>query len=152
MHEQAVEPESVRQEAKPQKMAVHPGQFVEHDPQAFRPVRYLNPYEALHGPGVAPAVAEAADPADPLHDVDHVVVVPLLRQLLESAVHVPYRRDGAYDGLVLELQVQMDRLRERRVLGAERDDGSLAHQAPSFGAASGPFHGVFTLMRKKLPL
>ena len=123
-----------------------------HDPQAFGSVWDLDAHQALHGSGVAPAVAEAADPADPLHDVYHVVVVPLLGQLLQSAVDVPYGGDGAHDGLVLELQVQMDRFGEGGVLWAERDDRSLSHQDSSFGAALGPFHGAFLLMRKKLPL
>ena len=105
--------------------------------------------EALDGARVPPPVTEAADAADPLHDVGHGFVVVRLGQLLQAPVDVPDGGDRADDGLVLELQVQMDRLREGGMLRPEGHYGPLAHQDTSF---SGPFQGVLADILKKLPL
>ena len=125
---------------------------MEDHPEVLGAVGDLDVHQTLHRSGVTVAVSEAADSADPFHDVGHLLVVPGLGQLLQSSVDVSDGGDCPHDLLILELQVQMDGLRKGGVLGSERDYGALAHQAAPSSFFSAPFQGVFTDILKKLPL
>ena len=74
-------------------------------------------------------MARGADAADALGDVDELVVVAGLHELLQAAVHEPDLRDGFDDLLVLNHQVQVERLGQHGMLRAEGDDSLLAHVA-----------------------
>lgn len=63
----------------------------------------------------------APDAADALGNVDELVVVAGFHELLQAAVHEPDLREHVHDGLVLHHQIEVQRLREHRMLGARRE-------------------------------
>ena len=77
------------------------------DAQVLRALGDLDAHEALDRFGIAHGVAERADAADALRNVDELVVVARFDQLLEAAVHEANLRDGFDDLLVLDDQVQV---------------------------------------------
>ena len=106
------------------------GELVPDDAQHLRAVGDLDAHQGLNGLGIAHGMAERADAADSLDDVDELVVVARLDELLKASVHEADLRDGLDDLLVLDHEVQMERLRQHRVLRAERDDGRFSHATP----------------------
>ena len=70
---------------------------------------------------------ERADAADTLGHVDELVVIARLHELLEAAVDEADLRNRLDDGLVLHHEIEVQRLGQHRMLGAERDDGRLSH-------------------------
>ena len=86
--------------------------------QPAGPLGHLDVHDLLERDAVAHAVHEAADAADALHDEAHLGVLDPLDHRLEAAVDVADRRDGVDDLLVLEDQVEDDRLGQHRVLRA----------------------------------
>ena len=116
------------------------GQLVPDDAQILGALGHLHAHEGLDGLGVAEGVPHGADAADALGNVDELVVVAGLHELLQAAVHEPDLREHVHDGLVLHHQIEVQRLREHRVLGPEGNDGRLAHAIlPSLLRPFGPW-------------
>ena len=98
-------------------------------------------------------VDETADPAGPLGDIDVFGEFPLLHELLETPVDIPDGRDDIHDLLVLKDEVEVDRLRQDRVLRPERDDDLFAHGLSPFVTVTGGWlNGNFTAVRIRVPL
>ena len=86
---------------------------------------HFDVHDRFERDAVAHAVHEAADAADALHDEDHLGGIDPLDHHFQAAVDVADGRDRVDDLLVLEDQVENERLRQDRVLRPERDRGPL---------------------------
>ena len=75
---------------------------------------------------------ETADTADPFGDVDIFGILPLFHEFFKAPVDVPDRGDDIDDHLVFQDEVEVDRFRQNRVLGPERDDYLFRHGLSSF--------------------
>ncbi len=67
---------------------------------------------------------EAADAANPLGDVDELDVILLLDQFLQPPMDKANGRARLDHFLIFNHQVEMDRLRQNRMLRAKRNDGA----------------------------
>ena len=129
MHEQALKTEGIGQQTQPQKMAVQPGKFTPNRTQIFCAVRHLNIHDVLHRLAVSHAVHEAANAADAFGDINIILKIPFFDQFFQSAVDKADGRNSFHDRFIFQDQVEMDRLRQHRVLRAERDHTSCRHFA-----------------------
>ncbi len=67
------------------------------------------------------------NPTNAFGHVDHLGEFLLLGQFFQTPVDETDRRDSLDDFLILQDQVQMDRLGKNGMLGTEWDDGLFAH-------------------------
>ena len=93
---------------------------------------------------------ETADPAGAFGNVRIFSELPLLDEFLETTMDISDRRDNIDDSFIFKDKIEMDWLREYRVLGPERDDDLLCHSSPPFGA--GLPNGYFTVVLMSVPL
>ena len=96
-------------------------------PQVFRPSGDLNSHKAFNSLAVTPAMAEGTDTADTFRYIYIFLEAPLLHQLFQSPVYVTNGRNCFYHLFVLQLQIQMDRFRQNRMLGTERYYCTFTH-------------------------
>ena len=136
VHEEALEAHGVGRKTQPQKVRVDTGELVPDNAQVLAALGHLDAHEALDGLAVAHGVAEAADAADALGHVHEVLVVALLHELLEAAVHEANLRDGLHHALVLKHKVEVHGLGQHGMLGAEGHDGPGCHSSASYSAAA----------------
>ena len=145
MHEQAFEAERVGGKAQPQHVRVDTRQLVPNDAQVLGALGNLHAHKLLDRFGIAHGMAERADAADTLGNVDELVVVARFHQLFQAAVHETDLWDGLEDRLVFHHEVKMQRLGKHRVLRAERDDRCLSHAySPAFPSAPAPAARCFS--------
>ena len=71
---------------------------------------------------------ETADAADTFNQIGVLLEVLLFGKLFESAVDIADDRHGGNDLFVIDLQTKLERLRQNRMLGAERNQHT--HFAP----------------------
>ena len=130
--EQGVEAYLVGGDPQPEEVAVDPLQLVHEGPEVLRPLGDLHAEDLLHVLGVARLVGVAADPADPLHDVEVLEVGPALHRLLDAPVVVPHPGLDVDDDLPVHLEHEVGGLLQRRVLRPYRyDELSLTHLFPT---------------------
>ena len=127
LHKQAFESHGVRQESEPEQMAVDTAHLAPDGAQVSGPGRDLDVHDVLHRLAVAHAVHEAADAAGPLHHIGHLVKILLLHQALQPSVDETDGGNGLDDLLILDDQIQMNGLRQHRVLRSVWYDTSLSH-------------------------
>ena len=124
VHEQALEAHGVRHQPQPEQVAVEAGELAPDGPQVQRARRHGDVHDRFDRLAIGLAVDEAADAADALGDIDELDVVLLLDQLLQAAMDEADGRARLDDLFVFDHQVEVDRLRQHRVLRAEGDDGA----------------------------
>ena len=130
VHEKALEAQRIRAKPEPQEMAVQAGKLMPDRTQVARTARHVDLHQPFDGLRIAPAMPEGADAADTLCDIDELLEIALLDQLFQSAVDVADGRHGADDFLILQLQIQMDRLRQDRMLRAKGNGSEFSHCHP----------------------
>ena len=122
MHEQGFVSECIGGEPKPQDMGVYTGQLMPNDTKIFGAFRYFNAHKALDRLSVAHRMPERANAAYSLSNVDELVIIFRLDQSLETAVHEPNLRHRFQHDLVLDDEVEVQGLRQDRMLRTERDN------------------------------
>jgi len=138
VHEQALEAEGVGGQAQPQQVALDAALLAPDQAQELGARGHLDAHQGLDALGIALAVDAAADAANALGHIAHLLEILGLGQALQAAVDEADGGDGVDDGLVLHDQVKVQRLGQDRVLRPEGDDGLLSHGPPPGRAASAP--------------
>ena len=127
LHEQTLKPQGVGAQSCPQQMAVETGNFVPDGTQVLRPFRNFNFHQAFDGLAVTPAMTERTDAADPFRYIHIFLEAALLYQFFQPPVNIPNGRNRLYNFFVLQLEIEMDRLRQYRMLGTKRYNCTFAH-------------------------
>ena len=139
--EQRLKAKGVGEQAQPQQVRVDTRQLMQNGADILHAAGHLDVEHALAGAGITVAVAHGADAADALGDVAKLMHVALFGKLLKSAVHKTDLRNCLDNAVVLEHQVQVERLGQHRMLRAKRNNGALCH---------GPYASFFCLSRAAL--
>ena len=147
-HEERFEADLVGGDSEPEEVAVQPLQLAVHHAQVEPPLGNLEIHDLLDRLHEGGGVGVRAYAAHPLQEVHALVVVPLLARLFDPAVVVTQVHPGADDLLPPDVEVKLDRLLEKRVLGADRDaKNRLFHGYTPSCAVSSPGRGICTSLR-----
>ena len=112
-------------------MAVDTAHLAPDGAQVSGPGRDLDIHDVLHRLAVAHAVHEAADAADAFRHVYIFGKLFLFNQLFQTSVDEADGGNRFHHLFILQNQIQMDRLRQHRMLRPERDNTSCRHYFPS---------------------
>ncbi|CVK33188.1 protein of unknown function [Methanoculleus bourgensis] len=142
-HEEVLKAHPIRKQPEPEEVGVETRALRPDRPEIPRPVRNLDLHDMLDALAVAERVHETADPAYPLRHVDVLGVLALLHELLKPAVDVADGGDHIHHQLILKDEVEVDRLRQHRVLRPERHDYAFWHRSsPLLVTLNGNFSAV----------
>ena len=101
-------------------MAVDTAHFHPYRTEVICPLRHLNAHDFLNRHTVAKSVTAAADAADPLSYITILFKISLLYKFLKSSVDISDTGNRLYHSLILQYQIQMNRLRQYRMLRTKR--------------------------------
>ena len=87
--------------------------------------RDLDVHALLNRLDIPETMAEAADAAGALRNVDILVEISLLYKILQPAVDEADGRNDIHNLLILKDKIQVDRFWKNRMLRSERDNASL---------------------------
>ena len=142
MHEQVFKAHAVGHQPQPEQMAVDAGKFAPDRPQIQRARRHLNVHDGFNGLAIGLSVDETADAANAFGDINEFDVILLFRQFLQSAMDETDGRPRFDDLFVLHDEVEMNRLRQNRMLRAEWNNGACHKNL--FGCSRGWGGGCHT--------
>ena len=127
MHEQALEAERIGCKTHPQQMGMYTRKLMHDRTQVFSTRRDLNVHKALDRLCIAIAVTERTNAADALRNVNVLMDIARLDELFETTMDESDLRKNIDDRFVFNHEVEMDRLRQNRMLGSEWNDLCFCH-------------------------